>query len=76
MVLVQTEKKRYGNAYVVKNQDSILSTYEKRLRISEKPYLFSVQEINSTEKSEKENLFVMHILKSIAKRLGCSYGIF
>lgn len=69
MVLVQTEKKRYGNAYVVKNQDSILSTYEKRLRISEKPYLFSVQEINSTEKSEKENLFVMHILKSIAKGL-------
>ncbi len=54
MVLVQTEKKRYGNAYVLKNQDSILSTYEKRLRISENPYLFTVKDLPSQGKTKKK----------------------
>jgi len=68
-VLAQSEKRRYGDAYVIKNQKSILSTYEKRLRAFENQYLFNDEKNQPLSKSENENLFAMHILKSLASGL-------
>lgn len=59
-LLILAEKKRYGESYVSKNQSSIMETYEKRLKSFENQYLSA---------SDKENLFVMHVLKSLAGSL-------
>jgi len=59
-LLLLAEKKRYGESYVSKNESSIVETYEKRLKAFENQYL---------KAADKENLFVMHILKSMASSL-------
>ncbi len=59
-LLILAEKKRYGESYVSKNESTIIETYEKRLKAFENQYL---------KAADKENLFVMHILKSMASSL-------
>jgi carboxyl-terminal processing protease len=69
VVLVESSKKRYGDAYVKKNQNAIIDMYEKRIKTFENQYLFNHQDNKHLTKVEKDNLFVMHILKSLAKGL-------
>ncbi len=69
IVLFQAEKRRYGDAYVFQNQKPIFDIYQKRLKVFENQYLFDHDNKDLLSQSEKENLFVMHILKSLASSL-------
>ncbi|HRD55588.1 MAG TPA: S41 family peptidase [Parachlamydiaceae bacterium] len=68
-VLFSAEEKRYGIPYIKQNQKNILSTYEKRLYAFEKQYLLDEEKEGYLTEAENENLFVMHILKSLASSL-------
>lgn len=69
VVLIQAEKKRYGQDYVLSHQKTIFETYEKRLRAFENPYFNQNEQEGLLSEKETENLFVMHVLKSLASSL-------
>jgi carboxyl-terminal processing protease len=69
VVLIESSKKRYGDSYVNKNHNAIIDMYDKRIRIFENQYLFEHVDNKHLTTAEKDNLFVMHILKSLAKGL-------
>jgi len=60
---------RFGDALIKKNLGQTLSIYEKSAREKENLYLYLDNEGKPLQPSEKENLFVIYVLKALAKSL-------
>lgn len=72
---IHAEKKRYGEAYVIRNANQIFSLWEKHLRGAEDQYLY-VEGKTALSSAAKENLFAMHVLKALAKSLDAHTSFF
>ena len=63
------ERKKYGDRQVLENQDKTLDAYARYTRHLENQYLFVDDSGNPLPKEEQENLFVLHVLKALARSL-------
>ncbi|CCB85633.1 MULTISPECIES: tail-specific protease Tsp [Parachlamydia] len=66
---INAEINHYGAAKVQKNEQAILAFYENKQREKEDKYLFRNTAGRDLAKPERENLFVMHILKALTRSL-------
>lgn len=66
---IVAEKRRFGEAQVNKHEGQILGIYDKQMQNIEDAYLAVDEEGRSLPQAQKENLFVMHILKALASSL-------
>jgi carboxyl-terminal processing protease len=73
---IAEERKRYGESQVTHHQAQTLAWYEKNVRAHENQYLFQNDMGNPLSSSEKENLFVMHVLKALASSLDAHTTIY
>lgn len=71
-----SEIRRYGDTALAQNQVSALEMYEKHLRELENQYLYLDENGHPVSAAEKENLFVMHVLKSLAGSLDAHTSFF
>lgn len=65
---IAAERTRYGDS-VAKNPVRIVAIYEHNMQGMERPYLYVNANGSPLTQAESENLFVMHILKSLANSL-------
>lgn len=63
------ERKRYGDKIIMDNLGKTLQAFDEYERHFENQYLFVNDDGQPASKEEKENLFVMHVLKSLARSL-------
>lgn len=63
------ERKKYGDREVLENQDKTLEAYERYSRHLENQYLYVDDSGNPLPTEERENLFVLHVLKALARSL-------
>lgn len=70
------EERRYGEASVANNQAKALNLYDKHLRTQEDTYLYKDDAGKEISAAEKENLFVMHVLKALAGSLDAHTSFF
>jgi carboxyl-terminal processing protease len=68
LAMIQLERKRYGEQ-IMKNEAKTVDIYEKSLRHVENQYLYVDEAGKPLPAEEKENLFVMHVLKSLASSM-------
>jgi len=66
---IHAEKKRFGDDYVYRNEKPLISLYEKYLQAFEDQYLYTDENNKVLPDDEKENLFTLHVLKSLASSL-------
>jgi carboxyl-terminal processing protease len=66
---IASQKKRYGDAYIQNRQIPVLNVFEKEMRQHENEYLFLNDKNQPMSQTEKQNAFVMHILKALASSL-------
>lgn len=66
---VHAQKTRYGEAIAKAKKDLILKNYEESLRETESQYLYQNEKGVSLPEQEAQNLFSIHILKSLASSL-------
>lgn len=66
---IASERKRYGNTYVVNREAQTLRIYERQARAHENQYLFVDENGQPMNDAEKQNAFAMHVLKSLANSL-------
>lgn len=71
-----TEERHYGGAVVSNNLAKSLEIYDKHLRDQEDQYLFKDQSGRDISVAAKENLFAMHVLKSLANSLDAHTSFF
>jgi carboxyl-terminal processing protease len=63
------ERTRYGDRAVIGNKKRTLEAYDRLLRHNENQYLFQDDQGVQLALVDKQNLFVMHILKALTKSL-------
>jgi carboxyl-terminal processing protease len=63
------ERKKYGDRKILENQEKTLNAYEHFSRHFENQYLYVDDAGNPLPKKEQENLFVLHVLKALARSL-------
>ena len=66
---IAAERARYGNQYVANHAKQAVEIFEKEARFHENQYLFLNENGQPMTADEKENAFIMHILKSLANSL-------
>lgn len=66
---IHVEKRRFGDSIIQRHQDQTLRIYENYLRDHENQYLFLDAQDRTLLAVQKENLFVMHVLKALARSL-------
>lgn len=66
---INAERKRYGEAQVLKHEPQLLSFYEKEIRNHENQYLTADEVGHLLSPAEQENLFTLHVLKALASSL-------
>lgn len=66
---IASERKRFGNEYVVNRQAQTIRLYERQARDHENQYLFVNENGQKMSEAEKQNAFAMHVLKSLANSL-------
>lgn len=69
LAYISGEIKRFGDQAVMGNKKKTLEVYERFLRHRENQYLFVDDDGNPLPAQEKQNLFVMHILKALTRSL-------
>lgn len=73
---LQEQIQKYGRQDVMANKPTVLKNYEEDIRDLENPYLYVNDEGKALNPTEKENLFALHILKSIAKSLDSHTSVY
>ncbi len=73
---ITLEKARYGDLRVTRNAQRTLSMLEDDLREHENSYLYVDEDGNPFTAKEQENLFTLHVLKSLAKSLDAHTSFF
>lgn len=68
LAVIQLERRRYGEQ-IMKNEARTVDIYEKNVRHIEDQYLYVDEAGRPLPSEEKENLLVMHILKSLASSM-------
>src|ERR1700733_10446461 len=63
------ERKKLGDREILENQDKTLKAYEHYSRHLENQYLYVDESGRPLPKEEQENLFVLHVLKALARSL-------
>ncbi len=66
---IDAERKRFGDGTVFSHQPQTLALYERNAAEKENHYLFKDENNHPLSTEEKENLFSLHILKSLASSL-------
>jgi len=66
---IAMERRRYGDSYVVSRQPQTIRIFEKEDTVREDQYLFVNDNGQPMTEVEKQNAFVMHVLKSLASAL-------
>lgn len=66
---IETEKVRLGEEEVAGDPDYVYAGFDKLMRQHEDQYLYTDPEGNPLNPRQKENLLVIHVLKSLAKSL-------
>ena len=66
---LREESKKFGEAEVAKRQTKLLSVYEGRMENEENQYLFVQADGSPLPTQGQENLFALHLLKSLARSL-------
>jgi carboxyl-terminal processing protease len=69
ILFVDAERRRYGESAIIQHESSTLAIYEKNSREFEDQYLYIDEAGRPLTAAQKENLFALHILKSIASTL-------
>lgn len=69
LTFIAQERKRYGESQVNRYEDQTLALYERKKRILENQYIYENDLAAPLSPADKENLFTMHILKSLASSL-------
>lgn len=66
---ILTQKAKYGSAMTSQVKDRFVQVYEDALKASESGYLYENSAGEELTGPEKENLFALHVLKSLASSL-------
>lgn len=66
---ISGERQRYGDRAVLKNRQRTLRSYLETVMHKENQYLYVDDDGKRLPGQEKENLFVMHVLKALARSL-------
>jgi carboxyl-terminal processing protease len=66
---VSLERKKLGDTTFLKREKQLLANFELNLRGFEDRYLYENGQGQTFSTSEKENLFIMHVIKSLASSL-------
>lgn len=66
---IYEEKRHFGDEAVMKNQDRTIEIYENHLNNHEDGYLFAGENGAALPAAQQENLFVIHVLKSLTASL-------
>lgn len=69
MQFIASEKKRYGDSYVVNREVQTIRLYERQAHSHENQYLFVNNNGQPMNEAEKQNAFAMHVLKALANSL-------
>lgn len=69
MHFIYEEKRHFGDAAVMKNEDRTLEIYEHHLANHEDSYLFKGDNEAALTPAQQENLFVIHVLKALTASL-------
>jgi carboxyl-terminal processing protease len=66
---IAAHKKRYGDEFVNNRQEQTLNLFEKEVRLHEDNYLYVNENNQPMSAAEKQNAFVLHVLKALANSL-------
>lgn len=66
---IAEERSRYGESQIARYEAQTLKLYEKFIQAQENHYLFETALGIPLPKADKENLFILHVLKALAKSL-------
>lgn len=66
---ISVERKRFGDRPVLENENKTLEAFENYVRHVEDQYLYVDDSGKPLSSTEKENLFVLHVLKALARSL-------
>lgn len=66
---ISSERQRYGDKAVMDNRKRTIKAYLENVKYRENQYLYTDSSGNRLSPAEKESLFVMHVLKSLARSL-------
>lgn len=69
------QRRRYGKAYLDARLDSLLSSFENEMHAHENPYLFVNNKGLPMNAVERQNAFVMHVLKALSNSLDAHTSI-
>lgn len=69
LLCIQNEIKRFGAGAITRNPAQTLALYEKMIRGQEAPYLGTDESGEALSAEERDNLFVLHVLKALSNGL-------
>jgi carboxyl-terminal processing protease len=69
ILFISSERQRYGDQAVMQNQKRTMQAFLEAIQHRENQYLYTDEYGKQLSDSEQENLFVMHVLKAIARSL-------
>jgi len=69
MTFIESESEKHEGDYIKNRELKLMQVYDRNRRDQEKEYLFIESNGENMVASEKENLFTMHVIKSLAKSL-------
>lgn len=75
LAFLHREMKRYGETAVSSNIPQVLSSFERQMRSLEEHYNYRNESGDLITEAEQENLFTLHVLKSLAKSLDAHTNI-
>lgn len=73
---LRDEMQRYGSKHIEEKADQVLTMYETALRVFEEGYNYRLKTGEMISSEQQENLFALHVLKSIAKSLDAHTSIY
>lgn len=73
---IKAERNRYGDNPVTRDTARLLSYFERRLKNQESHYLYTDPSGQPVAADEKENMFIIHVLKSLASSLDAHTSFF
>jgi len=73
---VDSERRRFGEGSVKKREPHLLAIYNKNIEEHENEYLFRGRSGRELSAAEKQNVFILHVIKSLAKSLDAHTSFF
>lgn len=68
-LFIEVQRRRYGDALVLKNKEKLMQLYNNALKEFENPYMNEDDEGHRLAQDQQENIFIIHILKAMASSL-------